>query len=125
MKRAQQVIQAAWLVAAVPIALSAVVRGSVATGITWSAGWMLLAAATALIWRPVRAGFVLSGLISLALLGYVGAWGIRNLWAYLTHDELYLDSPATIYVVLLILLVTVLPSMAVLPLSVRNLRSAA
>jgi hypothetical protein len=113
----QRWFQTVWLAGTAPLLYLMYPVESLRTVLIYGAPWVSLAVGTVLLFRSRTSG-VLWSAVPAAIIGcYFGAWTIFNLLAYVVGAELYRDSPATIFVVLIVATPTALPAAAVLLLS--------
>ena len=120
MLKAQQLFQTGWLLAVLPLILLALARGTVAATMPWLIAWVALGLSTIALWLRPRAGIRASAALAVFVAVVSLPWVLYNLFAYGTDHPLYLDSPATIFIVLLSAALTALPALTVLVLSFVN-----
>jgi hypothetical protein len=121
--RVQQRVQTVWLLLLAPFVTLQLVRAPSAVSAMWAVACAVLLMATGLLWRRSPMGRLLSLVFSAVVVGSILPWAFFNGWAFAMDDPLYVDSPATILVVVTVSCVTAVPALVVLLLSAANRRS--
>ena len=124
MWHAQRLLQSVWLLALLPFMVRSLSRGFACENFVWLVLWLILCVATILLSHQNRAALTVSALVALFTLAIFGSWSIYNVIGYLRGVPLYLDSPATIFAVLLVSALTAVPAAGVLVLAFFNRRKA-
>ena len=123
MLRLQQLLQIAWFIVAAPLVWRLSSDGIGGPTLIALVTYGSLAVGTVLLWQRRVSGLLISVIVAVVTSVAFAPWSVRNFVAFLTDHPRYVDSPATILVVGLVSVITVVPSAVVLALSAVNRRS--